>query len=873
MLLVSLKVKRMIDKDLLIEHALKNVWCAPGQDRQTIVKPAKLTQPYGVFKDVRIMWQSYPLPDTTNRWHVYQIGGVHPIIFNLFTRCFDWVSLKEQCNSQQIVANVYTNTGVELPRYDTYYRYTSNQNLIIAIKINPILPCDINKEDVFIRLYSNAYFNSVRSSAVVDPIQLEGKTIEYASDITDLEFYYNGYKSRPGNIHVYVNGARYNEWVSDIMKVGDVVEWFYDASIIKTLQIQVKDLDVFESDLDKKRKYLIHYAGADRGTIDYQDDIDVYVSVKQSDTRYRSVFYHKNNPDAFRNVTHRDYSIVTTYVKRYSETQTTLNIDQAIVNPDNMYIELFIRNSGYERPLVYEANHINELYKLPDDLIRKAFLGIDSTVKYWRAPYLEFSMYTGIMRFMCDEVTQPIVEEAYGYYAASKAIADSPIKIVPTSDPKKVYVPVKYQYGCTAYEYNSSGLMTGFYHHFAGSEYFCQKPETETVEFITGIGSSVLEEYFGQKSLILQNDRNYRVYYCRSTGGTLDYNFTDATGSNKYVTTNEVFTWNDPNPTLYPVVRSDLRFLAFDMDVNVIEGQLSFDIGYTQNLDGKMTTKILSLPLGQLEIFLNQRTLIKDLDYFVEFPKVVITNKKYLKNPGAEKQKVHVRMHGFCGSNQEIMYEADKGFIEHGFLSNNKRFDIRDSKVAKIVVDGCLKTRDQIEFSEEHTGVNILNAQNGLPYMVKDIFVPVESVSYNGTYNFRQKALEVEKAVSDYLTLKLPQPPRSAPSAVPYRHQVYSPFLCKILFDLKMERLILPSKSKGFTKQDVVEICKPYESLLRFDPISTVNKQDDRFVVIIPHSLPSVISLTQPQYQFLFQVAKEYFDDRVSLSSYVQMVA
>ena len=863
----------MIDKDLLIEHALKNVWCAPGQDRQTIIKPAKLTTPYGSMREVRIMWQSYPLPDNTSRWHVYQIGGVHPIIFNMFTRCFEWISVKDQCNTQQMVANIYTLKGIELPRYETFYRYTSNQNLIVAIKINPTLPCNLNTEDIFIRVYSNAFFNSTRSDSIADPIQLEGKTIENLSDVTDLKFRYDQYKSRNGNIHVFVNGVRYNEWVSDIMKVGDAVEWFYDASVIKKLKIQIKDLPVFESALDKKRKYLIHYSGADRGTIDYQDDIDVYVSVKQSDTRDRSVYYHKNNPDALRNVTHRDYSINTTYVTRYAETQSLLNNSTPIVNPENMYVEVFIRQSGFERPLVYEANHINELYKLSDELILKAFLGIDSTIAYWRAPYLEFSMYTGIMRFACSEVTQPIVEEAYGYYAASKAIGDSPIQIVPTSDPKKVLVPVKYQYGCTAYEYNDAGLMIGYHHHYAGSEYFCHSVDTETVEFIYGLGSNRLEEYFNKTTLTFQNDRNYRVYYCHNTGGVLDHEYTDATGSNKYTVVNNVFTWNDPNTTLYPVIRSDSRFLALDLELYVIEGQLSFDIAYAQSFNGTLTTKILKIPLGQLEVFLNERTLIKDLDYFVEYPKVFITNKMYLKNPGSEKQKIHIRMHGFCGPNFEIMFEADKGFIEHGFLSNNKRFDVRDSKVSKIVVDGCLKNKNQVQFSEEHTGVNIINASNGSPYMVKDILVPIESVTDNGTFGFRKRALTVEKAISDYLSLKLPQPPRPAPSAIPNRHQLYSPFLCRILFDLKLERLLLPSKPNGFTKQDVIEICKPYESLLQFDPISSVNKQDDRFVVIIPHSLPGVISLTQPQYQFLFQVAKEYSDDRVTLSSYVQMVA
>lgn len=77
-------------------------------------------------------------------------------------------------------------------------------------------------------------------------------------------------------------------------------------------------------------------------------------------------------------------------------------------------------------------------------------------------------------------------------------------------------------------------------------------------------------------------------------------------------------------------------------------------------------------------------------------------------------------------------------------------------KESLLMVNSIAK--DELKFSEEeHLGVSIIDAANGLPYMVKDVLVPVKPYTAQDN-ELRDASRVIDKVVSDYLTLKLPQP-------------------------------------------------------------------------------------------------------------------
>jgi hypothetical protein len=119
------------------------------------------------------------------------------------------------------------------------------------------------------------------------------------------------------------------------------------------------------------------------------------------------------------------------------------------------------------------------------------------------------------------------------------------------------------------------------------------------------------------------------------------------------------------------------------------------------------------------------------------------------------------------------------------------------------------------------------------------------------------------------MTIKYPEPERNAVSSIFQRYQLISPFFCHLIFDLASgqfdsERLVQP-----LSDTDLIEICKPYEFLLDFDPVNDVNQFDMNYVEIHPHSLDNVIPLNIYQYRFLLRVVKLYGNDRIDIASFV----
>ena len=857
-----------MDYDYIVNHAKENVWCSPRQDMQVIIEPAKITGSIGSLKSTRLMWQDISLPDQTNRWHVYQIGGTHPTAFNLFERHYQWVRISDACNEKNMIADVYTTKGYHYPLFDAYYAYTFDHNLVLALKVNTKLPINLNNEKIYIRLYSNAYFNSNRSSHIQKKIDISGKIIESNTDLSSLKSKFDSYSSKPGKAVQHVDGVRYRNWFD--APIGSCVEVIYDSSIKAVVEIPLKEADTFSSELDAKLKYILHYAGSNSGTIDYQDDIDYYLYNKDLK---KELYYNKNNVDAVRNLTHKDYSIVATYVARYANTFQAMPQAPAVVDGKDLVCVLYIRHSGWQRPLVYENSRIHELYKLNDLDLKRAMSGIDSTVEVWQAAKLESSGYTEVMRSRCCDITNEMVQRAYGYNAISKVLADTPQKPKLKGTTKVIEVPYKLRYGAGAYEYDDTGLLLGVYTHWAGPQYVCHNANCDLVEMIAGYPATSAQEYHGATQLDLSDLYSYRVYACTRVSGVPDNKWQDVTDTDKVQLTETSYKWLDTSQTLYPMVRSDKLFISRDIELDVADGQMQFTLQAMTHVNGNIADSAMQIPMGQLDIFLNGRSLIKDLDYFVNFPQVMIVNKKYLKRPiASNKQKVHIRFTGLCDKDMQITSDGNVGYIEHGYLSNNNKFDLRDDKVLRIVVDGCLYAKDELEYSEEHSGVQVNHRLNGLPYMVKDILVPVASHTLTDTYELRRRSMAIDKAVSEYMTLKLPQPDRNAPSAIAQKYQLYSPFFNRIVMDLYMQRLHLPQQPDGYTRQQVIDICHRYEYLLQYDPTQVLRRQDYRYVVVHPHGLDGVLDLKKHQYQFVTQAVGLYANGLIDLSQTLRMV-
>lgn len=857
--------------DYIKDHALKNVWCAPDQDNQLIIEPTKLTKLNGAFIDFKLMWRTISLPDKTSKWHIYQIGQIHPLIIGLFPKVGEWVSFTDTCNSQKMICDIYLNSGIQLPRIETFYMYSSDRDLIIAVRENKNILFDFNNDKVFIRVYTNEYFSSMRSDALIDTIFTQGMRVKTVEDILSLQNTYNSYKQKNGVTYSFVNG--YNVESIDLinLKIGDVAEFVYDSSINKIIEFKIGDLNTFVSTLDSKIKYLLHYEGSDENNIDYQDDIDFFIIDKYNSTRHRGVYFHKNQEDSVRMLTHRDYSLVVPYVLGYVNTVQTITGTNRVIDPNNLIIRLHIRKSGFLRPIIFEHNRIKELYKLKDSDIINAMVGIDSVIPNWRAENLESSDYTAIMRSHYNQITNEMVQNGYGYNSISKIIADTPQKTRLESSRQVIDVPYGLQNGCTAYEYNSEGHLLGYYFHSFGSKYSSFNITTRLIELISGRGMNSSGDLFGSNLVPVTAESDFKVYACDLIGDIPNYDWRDVTDTNAYSVVNNRLVNSETIITQYFCVRTNNTFLAYDLDLPAYNGELKITLTQFETRNSITSNWIMQIPRGEIDVFLNGKSLIKNLDYFLRFPDIVITNKEYLINTLTDTQKIHIRFTGFCDKDFNITYVNDAGFIEHDLLSNNNVFDIRDDKVLRIISDGKLRHRDDLLFSELHSGVSIVNSNNGRPYLVKDIVVPLKKLTTENTYSLRDKSLAVDKSISDYLTIKIPEPIRIGYSAIENKYQIYSPFICKIIYDLINGILVNDKLFNQYSDNDVTLICLPYEYLLAFDPTQEEQSVDKNFVSIQPHNLFTVIDLNLFHYRFIERVIKLYSNGLISISPFIRI--
>lgn len=852
----------MKTSDYLIQHARDNVWCTPDQDFQVILAPARISPPQGIRNNIRVLWGTVGLPTKTDWYHVYQIGEITPKLLGLLNVVNRWTTLQEHANQEFVLTDVYIKSGVQFPRFETYVLRTSDNNVLVAVKDQPAIG-NLGKETLYLRFYSNAFFSRASKVDGIDGIQVRGTTIINSNHLLQTQTAFRDSQKRKGHTYVFVNGYLRHDVNSTTVRIGDVVEFVWDSSIKKTVEFPVKNLPGYHSSLDKKQKYLLHPDGDIGDTIEYRDDIDLFIIQRTSDYVYEGVYYHKNQEDAVRMLTHRDYGIPVPYVNGYVQDHPGWS------DVMKVSVRLHIRESGYKRPLVNEHHRIKELYKLSRTDRVKALIGTESSLVFWHAENLEKSFYPALMRAKGTEISHELVSRAYGYNAIAKLIGDSPIKIPDGKD--YVRLPFGLRKGSTIYEYDEAGVLLGYYLHDDGYYYTRRNQTCVLIEGIVGIGDYVLPTQYQKASAILNHEYSYRFYTTDIFDGKPTVDWRDVTETDKVSINGNTATWNT-DPTLeYSAIRSDSHFLAYSLMLNYRDGVLKFTINAReQRTDGTWSDSPVAIPFARLDLWLNNKALIENLDYFVQWPEVCIVNKEYVdfSTPDAA-QKITVRAYGHCNSDLTRDPVAEHGFVTSGLLSKNRRFDIRDDKVIRIVAEGQVFDRSAFTFSENDTGVRISAVRNGAPYQITNEIVPLRGTTTEKTYVLRTKSQEFDSMLSDYLTQRLPESPETQPNAIPRLYQIYSPFASKVMYDLIHGIIEMDDFTGQYSDMKVKERLEEYRDLLVYEP--TYKDLDFDYVTVHPHNLYTEMTLNVYQYRFLMRAVRIFLNDKVDLTRFVKI--
>ena len=902
----------------LVGHFIYNLWGAPNQDNQSIVRPDRVTPFGGARNYVSVFREDINLPTKNERYHAYVIGQVSEHILNLpFYEWYDktkWTNMADYCKESKMLFQFYTVKGIMIPLTHVFFTVTLNKNLIFVVKEDLSIPWDMNVENITFRTYKNAVFNLPVQGTLPETVDITYLKVLRQSQRQQLNDFYRKYSNKTGKVFTYVNGFIVKDPLSHPILENDIVEMIYDSTIVKSIEMRINQIPTFQSIKDGIRKYLFtHDKSYKKNLFEYFDDCDFYLSIYPDKTPslYKGVVIHRNDESNIRQVTNCDFSISSNLVK-----EMILNYDFIDQQLGQLVFQVYYRKQYKEKKFPYVHNRLHELNKLPFRNRIAALTGARSNIPEWRADVLENSDLMNLVSLdkpICDLER---VQNVYGYNAATWYTAKS---VHPAKDFKLdgttryVEVPYSFRPASTIFEYDETGKLLGWYRLGNFRQYPIKDPKTHYVEFIGGIGTRQPHHYYGNASedyIIPDIKAEYRFYGCdENLASTIDHDLTtweDVTGRvlplinqdpvNGTTTIRIEAKYNKPSDTrpMYEmtnkkfVFRTDRDFLCREVDVNIVKNTLSFTLmqAYWDEDEDKVKEQPVKIPYGYLDVFLNGHALIENVDYFVDFPKVYIINKGCI-NQSTLKQKILYRMYAFPDTkthinqaNQEVTHltgitnaNRQVGYVNNSMLSRNNRWDILEEKNLLIKVGNGIIAKEDLGFSEDGSVIpKRTDVLEGKPYEIQDVISGKTDAYVKDSYKFKEEAEELDKRISDYMTQFFKDKPFNSNPPIQGLYKLYSPFLSRLLYDFVNNQVSFPNIEGRYLDQEVIDFVEQnYHSFFKIEPAFRLDEISLKHCTIHPTYKDSITTIGYHQMRLLKAILRIYYRNSIEVSHFVRI--
>lgn len=900
----------------LTAHARQNVWAEPAQDFQYNIGLARLTVDGGVIHSQNVLWHVVKVPKVEGRtwFHIYQIGQVPPKLFSIEIPDNTWVKVSDLAVSESMIIDFYLESGAMIPRSRAWVMRDLSKNFVVALEHNRKFDygtdvrvdkytgvaanrkITLDNDRVIARFYVNAHFSnySFRDQAVnpLQPIQMNYMRIRDSTDFENFMIQCSNITlsfGRQGKGIYYKDGFAINRpTLYDPSLIGRELGFMWDESFKFEQFFDLKDLHPFTSELDLNRKKWILFTDSEYDIIDFHDDIDFYL-VRRDAVGFKGVYISRVKDYSIRMLTHSAYSIDAELLEYYVKTHSFLG------SLSECSVYAMVRQGGKLQGLINQKNRIEELYSLGSrEAIIDAMVNTNSVVPEWRAPLLENSAYTALMRADSYQIDVGLVQDAYGFSTVTQIMCPPVHAVKRIGDRQQIQVPPGlqipdnvngYARRC-AFCYDSKGRMVNYFSDASSDIYIDIPPEvtgTETVEVFNGLIDDDSGTYVNMD--VTNNDLEqygFRCYVSTMFALTPLEDWEDITGDSVWYTytvgdnTDDAkIVWNWAllsQAGLYPAVKTNakIHLYTYTQEIgNERDGCVNLLIRARQVWAGEYTYRVQKVPPAQVTVFANGYSLIEGIDYYMKWPNIVIVNKT-INN--TETIEIIVRSYG-CGMSPAsgglaVPYKPrEVGFVKNGRLSSNDQYDIHNDKNLRIVVADEFKRRDQVNFAEDNLGPLSVD---GRPYSIEDYILPIENYTINRRTNeFYDEVIDIEDRVSNYLTQWKTEPVWGQNVIVEKKWEVVSPVLTALCYAIKNGYAIDENTNENFDNLEVDVWLKPYAWLLDYDPAHL--NIDTGFIHISPHPFNEQISMTQKQYELLETIIKLKLNNLVDLSQFIKI--
>lgn len=854
----------------VVQYAETNLWGNPEENNQHQVKLVRISSDYGETKNFNLMGKWRTLPKIGPTFQIFSVGGLHPGYWNFQTHLLyrnpldRWVNVGSLLKSRGVQLDLYNTKGKQFSRSHCWIMVTYDGLVLLAFQKFQTYPMP-RTEDMFFRCYTPSVpvdFGAAAMSGEGNPFAYETMTYESQQELAVFQGMYNAYKAKPGFTGVFHNGAFFEGSPAQLtgLNVGDTVEFWHDPTVIRMERHRYKNLKNFYSDLDKKRKLILHPPKVDNDfTLRYFDDNDYYLVGPKG----KGVYMHRNNETTIRQLTHADVAIADDAIQMASEYHPDLKQVSEIV------VIVLIRKTDWIHQWPNEHQRIRYLYRFNDAGILRAMSGDRATVPEWTGSGLESGSVMSLTRSQLSGVRRQQASLALGYNALTRVVSETPLRVTFVEGGRGVEVPPTYRRSFTAWEYSAEGLLLGNVNQSNVRYYNPTNDLCTMVEFTFGRTGRKMEYTITKDDISMDPEFDFRVY---KSGWdisklTLKGELTDVTGDDSVYTFEDgMIVWKKlDRVNERGVILSNATSLSYSFKLDHMDHSLAFALTVIYE-DGGL---IFPIAFAQVDVWLNGHPLIDNVDWIFRDQYCYIINKEFIV---AGAQTITVRAHGFHDDSKNPKFETELGFVEGGVIGRFGRYNLRNDRVTRTVINGALYLTDEVPNAELQMPSDLGDELNGKPYMVKHVYCPIKFVEPYKTYPLYDRSRAVDQSVSDYMTKYLPKPEGGVIPNLQDKYRVFSPFMNVVVNGLINRLIKLPALGVGETvypDQLVRDLVAPYIWWLALDPIT--REFDLRYFAVMPFANVGKLTMRANELLFLNRVNEIYLQSVCSIEGHFEV--
>lgn len=830
--------------DKAVSVAVREVWTNPQEDRRITFRPTVFSKRSGAIGLVELPWDTFVLPDQTNRYLVLQLGQLPPSAYGINTKINNWTKVADVIKDNEMHLQIHTNARMMFLG-DAYVKVMNDRSVLFALRHDSNKELiELNKE-ILVRFYSNAWLSTTEGTknAGVDTQSLLVKTIPEASVfLTKMR----NDRLVPGNMLIYQNG----NYVSDLhikdISVGDRLEYTIDYSGSGFFDVNLEDLRAFDSTIDAKRKYIIPQPNNGLDLPMPSGDIEIYLCQrklnKNGDLVSEGVYYSNVDESNVRSLTHRDWSIETLRTHNLTNEQT--------INFTDPHIRVFLRKASWSEKVIEDGNFVKDLYILDQETRADVMSTASSPVEEWKAANLESCPYTRWMELRNTDLSTKNLANVYSFHGLNTMMSR------PTIEGDLVILPPIMEFGGLVMFYNIQGIMKLMVTVDSMAS-ITLPPSMMYVECYPGkkaAKASDLETASSQENDPI--DRYAQELFYRDVTGT--WKIAEEGKDFVHDFANNTVTWTPLNVANIKGKRLAGRYF---LDTVVLRDR---DVGKRLPIFGTSLPPNSGLELGKLKLWLNGRPLIRDLEFVVEYPYFRLMSRELYSETSFALTVL------FSGSSRDNI-KPSIGFVKHRVLNYGKGFDISFNRDKDIIIGGHLACRDDVVYNEyPNNGVMNGRFKNGLPYSIEYPDSNIDNATVLQLTNGKSAAVALDKTIENYMGTIYPEPVTGDVNYIDGKYALMSPFMGSLLEDMLSGKLVVnyTDPSSGY----VSRVCADYIYLLGNDPINNPEIEWD-FIDLHPTGRVDAVEVSRGIYSFLQKANSIYMSNKCNLNTYLRVTS